>query len=214
MQIFIDDQQIEPAPQLFGTIEQSVRQLQQEVCDPGRIVIAVRCNGEELQADNIAAELSKPIDNLQKLELFTGLPGQLVSDAMSQAAEMLTALEEHYKQVAEQLTDGRTNEGMSTLGACVQVWQQVHEAVGKSIAMLELNIEGMMVQEVSFLDAMGRPKEVLLQLKSALESGDHVLIADILQYELKDVTDLWHAVVATIRREAIKQSGDPEDDAM
>lgn len=211
MQIFIDDQPVEPAPQLDGSIEESVRQLQRDVCGDGRIVVALRCNGEEVQPEKLAEELQKPVVSLNKLELFTGLPGHLVGDAMSHAAEMLSALDQQYPEAATLLTEGKTNEGMNLLAACIQVWQQVHDAVGKSIDMLELDAESITVQDVSIVDAMERPKDVLVQLRNALQSGDFVLVADLLQYELKDVTELWHAVVSTIRREATRRIGNAGD---
>jgi hypothetical protein len=49
---------------------------------------------------------------------------------------------------------------------------------------------------------IGKPKNVLLQIKSALQARDHVLLADILQYEFSEVTKSWHDLIAGLRREA------------
>jgi hypothetical protein len=41
-----------------------------------------------------------------------------------------------------------------------------------------------------------------VQIKGALQAQDHVLLADILQYEFADVTEMWHTMIARIQQEA------------
>ena len=68
--------------------------------------------------------------------------------------------------------------------------------------MLGIDPENIMIQNESFETVISKPKEILLQIKKALQSQDHVLLADILQYEFKEVTDQWHLIIARIRQEA------------
>lgn len=98
--------------------------------------------------------------------------------------------------------EGKTVEAAETLGECLRVWQQIHEAVGKSIEMLQLDPEQATVNEQPLFELISKPKEILLQVKEALQDRDHVLLADLLQYEFPEVTSRWHAVVAKLQQEA------------
>ena len=91
---------------------------------------------------------------------------------------------------------------MEALGQCMAVWQQIHDAVSKSIQMLQVDPEQMGINAERLIDVIAKPKEVLLQVKEALESQDHVLLADTLKYEFGDVAQQWHAVIGRIRQEA------------
>ena len=84
----------------------------------------------------------------------------------------------------------------------MRVWQQIHEAVVKSIEMLELNLEETMVQDEPMAVVIGKPKDVLIQIRDALKALDHVMLADILEYELAGVTTQWFAVINRLREVA------------
>lgn len=63
-------------------------------------------------------------------------------------------------------------------------------------------------KELETLNAtLSRPKDVLLQIKNALLAQDHVLLADILQYEFTDVTEMWHSLIARLNQEAADRGG-------
>ena len=68
--------------------------------------------------------------------------------------------------------------------------------------MLRLDLENTMVQEEPPSSAIIKPKEVLIQMRDALRAQDHVMLADVLQYELGDVTTQWYAIIDRLRQEA------------
>ena len=68
--------------------------------------------------------------------------------------------------------------------------------------MLQIDLEQEMVNGDPLMELMGKPNEVLLQVKDALQKQDYALLVDLLQYEFSVVTDQWHAMVARLRQEA------------
>jgi hypothetical protein len=207
MQLFIDDRKIDDDFLHEGTLEDALRHVQECVCEPGRLVIGLRCNGEELTTEAMAAALQKPAPSFDRLDVFTSTSQGLVTDAMKQASSSLDATEEAYNQVAELLIQGQIGEAVKSLGECLRVWQQIHEAVAKSIQLLRLDADAIQIRDESLAEAIGKPKDVLLQVRDALEAQDHVLLADILQYEFADVTQTWHSIVTRIQRAAEESSG-------
>lgn len=202
MEVLVDDV---PVDTVFGgtsTIEDALHHVQSHNCLPDRLVIGLRCDGQDVPVNAMADTMGKPVSSCELLEVFTGTKAELVRDAMAQASACLTETQEACQQVAELLTEGKTVEAAEALGGCLRVWQQIHDAVGKSIQMLQLDALQTTVNDDTLLAAISKPKEILLQVKEALQVRDHVLLADILQYEFPAVTAQWHDIIAKLRQEA------------
>jgi len=202
VRVFVDDQRVDNTLAADATVEDALRLIQSSVCSADRVVIGLRCDGRDIPADAMLDTLGKPATSFERLDVITGSRAELVADAMAQASTCLLETEGSCRRVAELLTEAKTVEAAEMLGDCLRVWQQVYDAVGKSIEMLQLDPERTTINDESLVDLIGRPKNVLLQIKSALQARDHVLLADILQYEFGEVTKSWHDLIAGLRREA------------
>jgi len=202
VQVFVDDRLVEDDFAPAGTLEDALRHVQSQRCRPSTMVVGLRCNGEAIVGDALASALRQPASSYDRLEVFTGTREQLVADAMAQASTSLDETETASRRVAEFLIEGKIADATQTLGDCLRVWQQIHEAVGKSLQLLALDAERILIQDEPLIHAIGRPKDVLLQIKHALQAQDYVLLADVLQYEFADVIDTWHRIVARLRQEA------------
>lgn len=196
--VIIDDTFVEDET----TIEDTLKHVQDHLCQDDQLVVGVHCNGEDVPAQEMAATLKKPANSFASLAVFTGTRSSLVSSAMKEAATCLTGTEDACRQTATLLTEGKTVEAAQTLGECLRIWQQVHEAVGKSIEMLQLDPSQVQVNDSSLIKLIGQPKEVLLQMKTALLAQDFVLLADILEYELDEVIKNWSSIVQVLEEQA------------
>ncbi len=203
----MDDKAIDAAVLGEGTLEEGLREVQTALCAPRRILVSFRCDGEEIVGAAIAGALGRPVASFERLELFSSTKEDLVIETMTQAAASLEETETATQNVAEMLIQGKSSEAIANLGECLQVWQQVHDAVGKSLTLLDMDPSATTIRDETIAVALGRPKDVLLQIKKALIAQDYVLLADVLQYEFADVTDLWHRLIARIRQEAEEQQG-------
>lgn len=184
------------------TIELALKHVQDHLCADDQLVVGVHCNGQDVPAQEMAATLKKPANSFSSLTILTGTRGSLVSSAMNEAATCLTSTEDACRQTATLLTEGKTAEAAQTLGECLRIWQQVHEAIGKSIEMLQLDPVQVHVDDSPLSELIGKPKGVLLQMKTALQSQDFVLLADILEYEITEVTQNWSSIVKALRERA------------
>jgi hypothetical protein len=202
LDLFLDDKKVEDNGVVGGTLEQTLREVQINLCPPRRILVGFRCDGEEIVSAAIAAAMQRPVASFEKLEVFTSTREDLVAETMGQASSSLEETESTTQRVAELLMEGKTVEGIERLGECLHVWQQVHDAVAKSLELLRLDPQKTKVRDQPLLAALEKPKDVLLQIKGALQAQDHVLLADILQYEFAEVTDMWHTMIGRIRQEA------------
>ncbi|MDO8632542.1 MAG: hypothetical protein Q7R41_18835 [Phycisphaerales bacterium] len=202
MEIFVDDKRIETESEDGLTLGDALARVQSDHCAPQQIIVAVRCNGNDVAAEDMSGALVKPITDFDRIEVLTGTKEALVIDVMTQAANTLDDSETESRRVAELLTEGKTVEARQNLGDCLRAWQQIHDAVAKSIGMLGLDAEAIMVRDETLRSTISKPRDVLVQVRDALLAGDDVLLADILQYEFADVTTTWHAIIARLRQEA------------
>ena len=209
MELFVDDRRVNAGSVPDGTLEDALRHIQSDLCPPGRVVVGLRCDDRDVPAGDMASTLKKPASSFGRVEVLTSTQRELVGETMTQASTSLSQTEAECERIADCLIEGKTAEAMEALGDCMTVWQQIHDGVSKSIEMLRLNAAQVEINGTPLIDAIGKPKEVLLQVKQALESQDHVLLADTLKYELADVMQEWHAVLAAIRQQADVSEASP-----
>jgi len=202
VEVLLDGKEVSKSIAQDSTLKDALHYMQSNLCPRDHLVIKVRCNGEDIPGEKMEASLSKPISTLEKVEVVTSTREHLITDAMTQASISLEDTESACKKIAEQLTEGKNTEAIESLGECLRIWQHIHEAVGKSLMMLDVDPATMMIQDESIDVVIAKPTEVLMQIKQALMAQDYVLLSDILEYEFTSVTDQWHSIIARIRQQA------------
>lgn len=202
MQVFVDELQIDEHAMLGGTLGEALKHVQTTLSAPHKIVTGVICDGEVVNADQMVTSLKQPLTDFGRVDVITSTREDLVIDVMNHASTSLEESETTSQTVAKLLTEGKSAAARESLASCLRVWQQIHDAVAKSISMLQVDPDSVVVREEPLIDALGRPREILLQIRDALVAGDEVLLADILQYEFADVVQTWHAIIARLRRQA------------
>lgn len=206
MDLFIDDKATDPDFTEGRSLDEALRYVQTDICSGDRFVVRITCDGQEILADDMDDVLRKPADSFERLELFTNTKGGLVAEAMKEAHASLEQTDRACREAGELLSQGKTAEGIEALGECLAVWQQIHEAVAKSFQLLALKTDSITIQDEPLEVVLGKPRDILTQVKEALESRDMILLADLLIYDLTEVTAQWLAIVNRLRDEAIVES--------
>ncbi len=207
MQVFVDDRQIDEGGIRGATLGDALRHVQATLPAPHKIVAGVLCDGEAVAAEEMVKSLERPLTEFDRVDVITSTKEDLVIDVMTQASTSLDASEETSLRVASLLSEGKSTAARESLVECLQVWQQIHDSVAKSISILQVDPETFTVRDEPLIDAMVKPRDVLLQVKDALIAGDEVLLADILQYEFTDVVQTWHSIIARLRHQAEELRG-------
>ena len=203
MKIFVDNKPVEhDFAEGATTLEAALQHIQSKVCRQGQLVVGVRCDGQDVPTGAMSKTLQNHMDAYERLEITTGTTDQLVTEAMNQAATCLTETESACQQVATLLKQGNTVDAVETLGECLRIWQQIHDAVAKSIEILEIDPDEAMIEGATLIEVVGKPKATLVAVRDALKSHDYVLLADVLEYEFADVTDAWRSLIGKLQHEA------------
>ncbi len=211
MDVFVDDQKVEFACEPSETLEQVIQRLQAQSCPSGSVIVGVRCDGVHLAEDELSKAMGRPATDYGCLEVVSSRPTTLVAEALNVASEMLTDADRGREQIAELFSEGKTDEGIAALADCLTVWQQVHDAVRKSIHMLGVDPHAIQVQGQPLQAALSVPMERLAMVRDALKDRDYVLLADVLQYEFEDVILKWQSLIETVKHLATAK--EDSDDA-
>jgi hypothetical protein len=213
MRVFLDDDPIELSPSPAQTLGAVVQRLQADRCSTGQIITRVRCDGQDISSRQMDTAFDRAVATVERLDVYTGSPAELVRNAMEEATSALEGVEESHEQIASFLNRGDAQEGIRLLGEGVQTWQQVHEALRKSIRMLELDPDEIQADGRSLPEVLARPTELLKDVRTSLESRDYVMLADILRYEFHEVVTQWQQLIDEVRGEALSRiaakPGDP-----
>ncbi len=200
MELYVNNALVDGSPLQDETIEQTLHKIQAGLDDRGHVVVGFQRDGRQIPSDEVEQAMREPVASCDRLDVFTAPPSELVVDAMSQASKTLHEVTANMAEVANLLAQGQAEEGIRLLGKCVGVWQQIHDALAKSIQMIGLEEKQVEIDDVPLGELMNKPRELLSQIIEALQSQDHVLLADILQYEFEEVTNIWQRIIAHIGR--------------
>jgi len=133
VELFLDHDLKEATFAETETVQEVLLHIQADMCTTDAVIVRIRCDGREVPSGEMAEFLAKPAASVGRLEVFTGARHQLVLDAMEQAAACVADSDAECQRIAGLLTEGNIVEAADGLGHSLRTWQQVHDAVGKSI---------------------------------------------------------------------------------
>ncbi len=218
MDVYLDNKLI-PTSEFSGiTIEETVQSIRGNHCPDGTLIVGLSCDGQEVPSGAMTETMDKQISTVDRLDIITATYPVLITGTMDEASEALHQTIDDGKRIAGMLVSGNTPEAIRQLGDCVRAFQQVHDAIGKSLQILQIDNDLRWSEGDSLAQSLAKPREVLTDIKDALQNSDHVRLADILEYELERATADWEDLIERIRNEVAEtdvgdSSGSKECDA-
>ncbi|MBI4579760.1 MAG: hypothetical protein HY718_08665 [Planctomycetes bacterium] len=200
MSITVDDQPY----QAHGPADQTVQQLADEVCsqsagDDRRLVVALTCDGEAVDADRLGEVLRSPVNRFETVEMRTASLREQVTAALDQAIEVWQRSHQFRQEAADSLDAGRHEEAMSSLQKLLDVLKQVQQTTIVSSQLLGVDLETLTAQGRSLTDILGLVRDRLTELKDGMGSHDFVRVSDLLRYDLAEPLDGWSAILRQLR---------------
>ena len=201
MEVLVDDQ----AYEITGPDDQTIAELANEVCNAKghagqRMVVGLRCDGQTVSNDKLTAVLQTPAGRFQRLELQTQPVAALVRATLTQALEVFEDSAASRHRVADLLDEGRHDAAMQQLQKFLNAWKQVQQCLVLSAQALEADLEAVRVNDLPLGQILDLIKTQLTGLKDAMETGDFVVVGDILRYEFDEPLAHWVALLKHLRQ--------------
>jgi hypothetical protein len=180
-----------------ATVADAIDALQS--ADPDRLIVAIRLDGAEIGQADLVDVLKLPLAEPGRLDIEYDSTRKLTAQALGEAALMLEPARDGYVAIATDLARGRTAEAMDRLNACFGLWNTVEQALRQSRAGgVDLDAPlGASPAPAACIDRLGT---VLRAIQEALARRDFVDVADLVEYDLLDVTDAWQAMLVAAQR--------------
>ena len=198
--ILVDDSPRQPASPV-----QTVREFAQSLsagasASERRMVVAIYRNGEQMQeGPDLNILLNMPAESVEQLELMTQPVGPLVCTALDEALALLDEAQAAREEAADRLDSGDQPAAMSGIQRMVLNWQAIQKSLSLSAEALEIELDSLNIDDRSFVDFVQEMKHRLTELKNAMDLRDHVMVTDLLRYELSETLDTWRPIIQTLR---------------
>lgn len=201
MEVYVDNESYTPAEPLPETIDELVAQIKLQLADRDRIIVTIRCDDEPVEEQGIDAVMTQPPTQYQRLDFVTAGLAELAIGAMEASQAVLRETRLKQDQAIELLSQDQNGPAVSALAECIAGWSQSHETVIKTISLLGIDIDHLTHDGKQILDILNEVAHQLTQLKECLQTGDFVLLNDLLQYEIAPWFDQWEGMVESITTE-------------
>lgn len=192
MEILLDDR---PYQATVGE-EQTVGELARQVCDAGqraeqRFVVELRCDGQQVSDAGLDDVLVKPVGNYSRIELQTQSVLAMVRQTLSGTIDMLEEADDLRQRIADRLDEGQNDQAMDGMQRFFSLWKSVQDSMLLCAEAMGTNLDTIRVNDQGLMDILTSFKEQLNEIKSAMESGDYVMVADVLRYEIEQPLARW-----------------------
>ena len=157
----------------------------------GRLILGLRVSEQEVEADQIADLLTAPITDFDRLDFLSGRPQEMVLEALQASRRAFEDTFAVVKEAADSLSKGGLARTMSLLADCFNIWGQTHESVCTAARLLQLDLDNLQLAGRPVAEWLNQLSEKLRDIRSAIESRDHVLLGDILKYEVDELLAEW-----------------------
>lgn len=192
MPIYLDDELV----QLQGTDLKSVlSEATHHLADRGRIVVEVQVDGQPL-IDDALDERYKTALAESEIRLYSANPQELAVMTLQQVKGKLEDARQAQSQAASHLQEDRLELAMQDVMRTIEVWQQTQQAVLRSAQLLGIDLDSREVAGQSVPDMTSALLEQVTDLRTILETGDTVGLADAMAYEWPATVQKWETLIS------------------
>jgi len=157
----------------------------------GSVIIGLRHANEDITAERLETMLPQPASRFDGLELIADRPTRVVLEALNELRRAFLDTFAGVQDAADALRAGRIPEAMTTLMQCVAIWGQTQLGVVQSGQLAGIDFGTLRILDRPVAAWLEELASKLREIKEALEAQDHVLLGDILRYELDETLQDW-----------------------
>ncbi|QOJ14791.1 MAG: hypothetical protein HRU75_09130 [Planctomycetia bacterium] len=162
---------------------------------PGVLITRVAVNGTALCERTADAALAQALADEDCVEVETGSPGRVVSDALREVAATLGDAGRASPEAAQRLNSGEVAAAMQDIADLVGIWQSGRTAVSQAGALLQRDLADLELDGVCVGEHLNALIARLTEIRDAMIARDHVLLADLLHYEMPELCETWERVL-------------------
>ena len=191
MAVYLDEQEIVPES---NDLQSALDKAEDMLEGKGRIVVEVKIDGELILGEDFD-DVGDVDTEAKQIDFLSGDPDELADEALRELLASLDEVRTLQVEAAEHFQQDLVQEAMGKISACIVVWQQVIHGISLVSPIKGIDLEVDEYEGKPILELVGRLSDRLIDLKSMIESGDTLGLADVLVYEWPEAIDSWEKFV-------------------
>jgi hypothetical protein len=198
MNLLVNNQKIQDLPGRSDTLSAVLQTVQDNCVAAEEVITSVLVDGQMLTAQQLSDWQKRPADEFGEIHVTIEPRNVFACRGLRKMAAELARTTEDRGQILEYMADGNNTEAMAIMGDYLQTWHTTQQALNSACRLMNIDLDSMEVcckspkkQKLSTADYINLLSEQLNKVKAALDANDMVLLSDIFEYELTDVTDQW-----------------------
>lgn len=197
----------------------------------GHVIKHIILDGEDLDAEAEQANLDKPADKIEMLEFHSARPVDIAIEGLTDATQLLPSLAEDMATVATDLRSGSVQDGLIKFGICADIinWyiglinpiNIIFSQADPSFRLREnFNEEDELSPEADLGDlsadagtemrtfaSVENLRQKLIEVERAQRNADTLLLADLVEYEILPIINIWVSEAPMLLKKAERESG-------
>lgn len=197
---FINDREIE-APLDVSSLGRILKQVESSHLPPNMVVRTVQIDGSPVMPHGDTGNpflAPEELEKSERIEIYTGTLDEIASDSIAEAIAYLDRIQDATPSLAESFRFSPNSEAFEGLRQLCEGFYWLNILMQKLGAGFHVNLEALTVRGVSVPEHHQKFIAILKQLIESQKSGDFVLIADMLEYEILPLVPVWREMLESI----------------
>ncbi len=192
------DRQAAPDMPPCDTLHENLEWVRKVLAKRGRVLVKVHVDGAALSGEALGQRGRQPL-GAARVQCESEDRGELARRTLAKLWAVATYLHEQHSSAANEFQAGHITQANTQFTGIIQGWQQMYEAYGSLVKMLDLDLATLSAGEIPALRLVASFQQQLQELAVAVRTQDTVLLSDMLMYEMEAaVSDFQKLLAATL----------------
>jgi len=198
MNLLVNNQKIQNLPGRTDILPALLQAVQDNCVAAEEVITCVLVDGQTLTAQQLSDWQKRPADEFGEIHVTIEPRKVFASRGLRKMASELARTTEDRRQILDYMANGNNTEAMAALGDFLQTWHTTQQALDSACRLMNADLDSLEIRgkspkkkKLPVTDYINLLSEQLNKVKSALDANDMVLLSDIFEYELADVTEQW-----------------------
>ena len=185
----------------ISSLSQVLKHVEASHLPPNTVVRQVQIDGAPLMpgiGSQNPTELLGQIETREKIEIYTGTLMEIAHDSIAEALNYMDRIEAATPALVESFRTYPGAEAFESLRQLCEGLYWLNILFDKLETSFNLKLQEMPIRDSSATDYYQRFISILKQLVESQESGDFILISDLLEYEILQLVPVWREMLNLI----------------
>jgi hypothetical protein len=221
-----------PLPENLETVADLINYMESEQVPPGQVLTRIVLDGRELEPEEEVEAAAMLLQGVEIAEFHSARTIDLARDGLADAGELLPGLVEDLPAVAAELRSEHVADGLEMFGKCVEIISWYVSLItacdvifgradpsfridpasprGAEELSLESDLTALTLEEgpeLRTFASVENLRQKLLDIEEAQEHNDTLLLADLIEYELLPIVNIWIGEVPVLLSKVNREGG-------